>query len=631
MKLSGISSVFIGRLLFIIVTISLCGSCVNTIHEEEESNDSQDKVDYPIRFSKNALYAQLYGNDCEQRIGVYLLSPDLPLSDVRLISNQPFSPDSTGFSPLKSIFFPNKNRCNLTAYYPYSEQGIATGNTQLKVSTQIDQRTLSAYNLSDFQTAEQSGITPSAKPIKLTFKHRMCKLSVQIIPQDGDKASSYDKSLFSVCTSGLYTQSNYNFSTQEFSALQQTASIQMHGDWVVRDGVLTGPSCLVIPQQVKAGTEILILNDGKHKFSCRLAEDVWLESSKTFVLKVRYNQAKGLEDFTADVREWEEGNSSVVIPEEKVEKDGLTANDFSFSRSSIFHVYAENKEVACVCKEYLNTGFIQSQAIVAYPVKDSKPDFSSGLVVELFGEKRPLHGGIIKWNAATNSYTYKIGSHYPGAFLYYTTGGKLTLDKPQQLLPLSIKPMLLVDSREDESLTYPLVKIGMQLWMRKNLMTRRYTNGKAMARKTKKTYSNTKAGYFENEEEVFYNRTVLESGNVTPLGWKVPSLEDWQVLCKYLSNKAGLLKASISLWENSIFETSNKSDFTALPTGLFTKSNDKEMSVFGYFGKYAAFWAMESHTEMSKKILVLSADREAAAQGRYDDYSAVSIRCIKSY
>ena len=130
---------------------------------------------------------------------------------------------------------------------------------------------------------------------------------------------------------------------------------------------------------------------------------------------------------------------------------------------------------------------------------------------------------------------YSIAAHF--ALLSITTGCR---ERPPPI--------------DGDGNIYQTVVIGKQEWMAENLRTTKYTNGTEIP--TGLSYSeweNTESGAysiyypdsiygFGSQEEVLkaygalYNWHAVETENLCPDGWRVPTDEDWSQLINYLIN-----------------------------------------------------------------------------------------------
>ena len=130
--------------------------------------------------------------------------------------------------------------------------------------------------------------------------------------------------------------------------------------------------------------------------------------------------------------------------------------------------------------------------------------------------------------------------------------------------------------------SYTSVVIGTQTWMVENLRTTHFNNGSEIPLITNKAAwgSLTSPGYcwYNNDESsnkgtygALYNWYTVNTGNLCPTGWHVPSYDEWNALASYLGGDApagGKLKeAGTTHWLSPNLGATNESGFTALPGG----------------------------------------------------------------
>lgn len=163
----------------------------------------------------------------------------------------------------------------------------------------------------------------------------------------------------------------------------------------------------------------------------------------------------------------------------------------------------------------------------------------------------------------------------------------------------------------------PSVKIGNQIWSKKNLDTTIFRNGEVI----KEIHSKEdwlKAGYREEPAWCYYNfdsknanlgklynyYAVSDPRNIAPLGWKVPSLQDYYALVKFLdplctteyfekngSLTGGNLKSKDSLWNGRVCPQIN-SNFNAIPAGGYSPSIDYPNFDWNKKGENARLWCI---------------------------------------
>jgi len=154
--------------------------------------------------------------------------------------------------------------------------------------------------------------------------------------------------------------------------------------------------------------------------------------------------------------------------------------------------------------------------------------------------------------------------------------------------------------------TYNTVYIGGQLWMAGNLRTTKYndntpiptghTDGQWAALNTGAyaVYPHATIDGLNSDAEVLqaygalYNWYALETGNLCPTGWHLPSDAEWSELTNYLGGESvagGKLKEiSTTHWFNPNTDATNETGFTALPGGgRFYDGTFGAISIDGYW------------------------------------------------
>ena len=184
----------------------------------------------------------------------------------------------------------------------------------------------------------------------------------------------------------------------------------------------------------------------------------------------------------------------------------------------------------------------------------------------------------------------------------------------------------MTDPRDDQ--IYNIVKIGDQWWMAENLNYNHENSG----------YYNDDTSYEENYGRLYGWEGACES---CPLGWKLPTQEDWGSLIEYLGyfpiggklKSTGTVEEGTGLWHSPNKGATNESGFTALPGGRRTYHNGGSYWNEGY---YAYFWeaysdalrayflrgGSESHGSISSPFSIESYN-DGKENNRY------SVRCVK--
>ena len=147
---------------------------------------------------------------------------------------------------------------------------------------------------------------------------------------------------------------------------------------------------------------------------------------------------------------------------------------------------------------------------------------------------------------------------------------------------------------------YHTVKIGKQTWMVENLRATHYRNGDSIPKvKDSKLWSySTTGAYCDYNNDILeakrfgklYNwYAVTDKREIAPLGWHVPSLDEWHVLNNSLGGhrKAGgrLKETTFLHWISPNKGATNISGFLALPGGYRYYNG-----TFGFIGEIGAWW-----------------------------------------
>ena len=130
---------------------------------------------------------------------------------------------------------------------------------------------------------------------------------------------------------------------------------------------------------------------------------------------------------------------------------------------------------------------------------------------------------------------------------------------------------------------YDVIAIGTQVWMKQNLKTTHFKNGSVITYpgtdnnawfnawqnniKTYAWYNNDEPTY-KNTYGALYNWHAVNTGNLCPMGWHVPTDAEWTTLTTYLGGAAGDKLKATTLWNSPNTGATNETDFTALPGGM---------------------------------------------------------------
>jgi len=218
--------------------------------------------------------------------------------------------------------------------------------------------------------------------------------------------------------------------------------------------------------------------------------------------------------------------------------------------------------------------------------------------------------------------------------------GKYQIDPASQKLIITHNP----SNSSSKSLTdvdgniYAITKIGTQVWMAENLRTTKYSNGEAIIKlENNNSWVNNQEGaycYYGNDisnSNLFGNlynwNAVIDSRSLCPYGWHVPSVEEFRILDKYLSDKnlqTGALKSN-KQWKLPNESAADYERFAVLPAGKrWFISGDYEFITTG-----AYLWTSSSTDAQRAAYYAFSFDSSLGRSGSFYRNDGFSCRCIK--
>ncbi len=197
---------------------------------------------------------------------------------------------------------------------------------------------------------------------------------------------------------------------------------------------------------------------------------------------------------------------------------------------------------------------------------------------------------------------------------------------------------------------YQTIKIGNQWWMMENLKVTHYRNGDAIPNVTDgSTWSGLTTGAYCNYNNdvnnvATYGRlynwdAAVDSRNIAPVGWHVPTDAEWKQLEMYLgmsqteadatgrrgTDEGGKLKeVGTAHWVSPNTGSTNESGFSALPGGH--RNYD---GIFSSMGRVAAFWSSTVRIGNGAWYRILGYDYSEVSRNSYSEQGGFSVRCVK--
>jgi uncharacterized protein (TIGR02145 family) len=228
----------------------------------------------------------------------------------------------------------------------------------------------------------------------------------------------------------------------------------------------------------------------------------------------------------------------------------------------------------------------------------------------------------------------------PNTFYYYrayaTNSAGTAYGNQENFTTFSNKQTVAVTDADDN--IYDTITIGTQTWMKENLKTTKYKNGTIIPLVTDElAWSNlTTPGYCwyindannKNTYGALYNWYAVNTGNLCPTGWHVPTDDEWTTLTTYLGGESaavGKLKETGAIhWQISDYKATNETGFSALPGGC--RDFDGTFYDMGYYGYW---WSSTEFVIGGAWSRFMGYDDSGGYRHGNFEQDGFSVRCIK--
>ncbi len=193
---------------------------------------------------------------------------------------------------------------------------------------------------------------------------------------------------------------------------------------------------------------------------------------------------------------------------------------------------------------------------------------------------------------------------------------------------------------DNDGNTYKTIVIGTQTWMAENLKTTKYRNGDPITTNLSDSAWLVSTGgayavYDNNPQNnsiygKLYNwYAVVDSRNLCPTGWHVPSDAEWTTLVNFLGGSGvagGKLKSTSSLWTAPNTGATNESGFSGLPGG--GRGNYGAYVIIGNNGDW---WSSTELNSNNNNAWGRSLFSGGGGSGRYygGKRTGFSVRCLR--
>ena len=195
---------------------------------------------------------------------------------------------------------------------------------------------------------------------------------------------------------------------------------------------------------------------------------------------------------------------------------------------------------------------------------------------------------------------------------------------------------------------YDIVEIGSQVWMAENLKTTTLNDGTAIAypgTDNSAWESNVSGAYawYDNDDAnkstygAMYNQYAVNSDNLCPADWHVPSLNEWLTLMTFLGDGSefdgrlvggGLLKEEGNAhWTPDNTGATDAFGFTALPGGIRNVAGSYlQLGSFGHWWASGTWW---QDAAMGGTGFMFVGSSEGVWYGAVDKNAGICVRCVR--
>ena len=193
-----------------------------------------------------------------------------------------------------------------------------------------------------------------------------------------------------------------------------------------------------------------------------------------------------------------------------------------------------------------------------------------------------------------------------------------------------------------EGNVYKTVNIGKQQWMAENLKVSKYNDGVPIPVVTDNEawrslntgawcYYNNDAAYNGKYGKLYnwyaMNTTTNGNKNVCPIGWHVPTDDEWTILTDFLGSDlyaaSKMKEVGTANWLNSNSDATNSSLFTGLPGGF------RYYDGFYNIGSNGFWWSSTEYSYSFALNRYMYGDYTNIIESYNNKYRGLSVRCLK--
>ncbi|MCK9412028.1 MAG: fibrobacter succinogenes major paralogous domain-containing protein [Prolixibacteraceae bacterium] len=257
-------------------------------------------------------------------------------------------------------------------------------------------------------------------------------------------------------------------------------------------------------------------------------------------------------------------------------------------------------------------------------------------------ENPTIAGSKTSIGTGSESFTIKIKGLSPGTTYYvrsYATNSTGTGYGDQKSFQTFNETLNEIITDSDGN-RYHSVTIGTQVWMVENLRTTKYRDGTPLPNVTDgNSWGTLTTGAYcwcnndgptnKNTYGALYNWYAINTGNLCPTGWHVPTTVEWTTLTDYLGGldvAGGKLKQTGTTgWADPNAGATNETGFTAVGGGSRNNTN----GAFAQIGTNGYWWSATESTTTGSLRRGMGYPNASVTVNAHPKNYGLSVRCIK--
>lgn len=189
------------------------------------------------------------GFDEGDSIGLFVAAEDAPLEiGGNLVNNEPLRLTAGTWAANRTLYW-DEGTYNAYAYYPYTRPVSSVDDLPFSVSLNqgatAEGAQIDGYEASDLLYARAEGVSASASPIPLTFRHIMSKLTIRLVKGEdfeGDMPTEADVYVHNTVPTATIDLSA-GVATRDVYGTRATITARQQGDNIY--------SAIIVPQRVE--------------------------------------------------------------------------------------------------------------------------------------------------------------------------------------------------------------------------------------------------------------------------------------------------------------------------------------------------------------------------------------------